>query len=190
MSPRSGLNFSTVFQKAVEIVEHNGINGLTMGILAKELNIKTPSLYNHVSGILEIQQKIAFYSLEKMHIAMRQASNKSNEVDDKIIFVGKAYLNYARQNPGLYEATFLPNVQDNKEVQKVSEQIVQICVELLHPFHLESSDTIHAVRGFRSFLHGFATIEKSGGFAIQLGHEESIEAILQIFMEGLKERAK
>lgn len=188
MSPRSGLNHSAVFQKAIEIVECNGMNGLTMGVLAKELNIKTPSLYNHVSGLRELQEKIALYSLEEMYGRMEQAYSNSVKEDERILFVGKAYLNYARRNPGLYEATFLPSVLENQEVQKVADQIVQLNVRMLEPFQLESEDTIHAVRGLRSFLHGFATIEQSGGFAIQLDNEESIETILHIFIDGLKGR--
>ena len=51
MSPRSGLDKVTVIQTAAALVNAEGVEALTLGRLARELGIQTPSLYNHIDGL-------------------------------------------------------------------------------------------------------------------------------------------
>ena len=45
---------------------------------------------------------------------------------------------------------------------------------------------IHAVRGLRSIVHGFATLELAGGFVMPLDCDESFCRLMQAFLAGLR----
>jgi AcrR family transcriptional regulator len=48
--PRQGLDRTRVFSAALEIVDRDGLERLTMRHLAAELGVEAPSLYKHVRG--------------------------------------------------------------------------------------------------------------------------------------------
>lgn len=45
---------------------------------------------------------------------------------------------------------------------------------------------IHAVRGLRSIVHGFATLEAGGGFGMPLDRDESFLRLLRAYLAGLR----
>jgi hypothetical protein len=51
---------------------------------------------------------------------------------------------------------------------------------------LEEDEAIHALRGLRSLVHGFATLEISGGFGIPLDLDESFSRLVDLFITGLE----
>ncbi len=55
MSPRMGITQEKIIDTAAAFVDEEGFSALTIATLSKKLNIRPPSLYNHVSGLLEIQ---------------------------------------------------------------------------------------------------------------------------------------
>ena len=55
-------------------------------------------------------------------------------------------------------------------------------------FGLEGGDAVHAVRGLRSVVHGFATLEISGGFGMPLDLDESFVRLVDLFIAGLEQQ--
>ena len=54
---------------------------------------------------------------------------------------------------------------------------------------LEGEEALHAVRGLRSLLHGFVSLEAVEGFRLPLDHDESFRRLLQVFIAGLRSSA-
>jgi hypothetical protein len=52
---------------------------------------------------------------------------------------------------------------------------------------LNGDDAIHAVRALRSLVHGFATLEVSGGFGIPLDLDESFHRLVDLFIAGIQQ---
>jgi hypothetical protein len=44
---------------------------------------------------------------------------------------------------------------------------------------------LHAVRGLRSLVHGFATLEVAGGFGMPLDIDESFRRLVELLISGL-----
>ena len=59
---------------------------------------------------------------------------------------------------------------------------------VLAAYQLSGQDAIHAVRGLRSMVHGFATLEASGGFGIPLDLDTSFQRLIQGYIAGLRSR--
>jgi len=185
MPPKTGLTLLTILQAAVDIADANGIEAVTLAFLAKNLNVKSPSLYNHVDGLPGLRQKLAVYGLEQLYsVLMRAAVGRSG--DEAVRAMSEAYVQFARSHPGLYDATLRPPDLRDPGVQKSAGEIVELCVRVLSVYGLEGDDAIHAVRGLRSILHGFASLQLSGGFGIPLDLDVSLGRMIDTFIAGIE----
>lgn len=184
MAQRVGLNLNTILQAASEIADTKGINELTLGELARKLNVRTPSLYNHVNGLNDLREMLAIQSLSQLLSALTVATvGKSGE--NAVHAFGKAYVSFVRSHPGLYASTFLVTDSINLEIQKKESEIVNIALLVLNSYDLDGDEAIHVVRGLRSIFHGFASIEQKNGFKIELDLDESFHRIIDIFLAGI-----
>ena len=51
---------------------------------------------------------------------------------------------------------------------------------------LRGEEGLHAVRGLRSVVHGFASLEVAGGFGLPLNLDESFRRLVEMFIHGLQ----
>ncbi|SFE14145.1 DNA-binding transcriptional regulator, AcrR family [Paenibacillus catalpae] len=187
MSPRIGLDLQTIIQKAAMLADENGLESVTLASLSQELGVRSPSLYNHVEGLSGLKEKLALHGLKSLHDKLlRAAAGRSG--DDAVFAIGLAYIRFAREHPGLYEATLPAQHTENEELLKISEELIQLIIQVMHhAYEMKQEDTIHLVRGFRSFMHGFATLERSGGFGLPVNLDESIQFVLRTYLTGIRE---
>ena len=73
MGRRPGLNETVVVDAAAELVNETGPEALSIAALAQRLQVKSPSLYNHINGLDGLQQKLALRGLQQL-TAVLQAS--------------------------------------------------------------------------------------------------------------------
>lgn len=192
MSPRIGLDLRTILQAATEIADRHGIDQVTLVSLAQKLEIRSPSLYNHVDGLNGLRKQLRLHGLEQLYRSLEKGVTERFG-DDAVRALGEAYVSFVRDHPGLYEATLrAPDPQD-PEVQRASEKIVNLVIRILHAYGLEGESALHATRGLRSIFHGFASLEQRGGFGLPLDHDVSLRLLIDTFLAGIhrmKENAK
>ena len=178
------LDLPIIFKKATEIVDEQGLDQLSIGLLAEKLGVRPPSLYNHLDGLHELKQKLAIQGVKNLHGYMLQAA-VGRSGDDAIRAISQAYIQFVREHPGLYDAsTRFPDAND-QELQQAQESVVQLVLQVLDAYNLQEEMAIHMVRGLRSILHGFTSIEQLGGFGMPLDINESFSILLNIFIEGI-----
>jgi AcrR family transcriptional regulator len=187
MSPRIGLDLSTILQTATEIADKDGLDAVTLATLAKKLGIRPPSLYNHIDGLHGLRKQLAVYGLEQLYNTLAQAAI-GRSGDDAVHALGNAYVTFARTHPGLYEATLqAPDPQDT-DLQRASQEIVSLTLRVLQAFDLDEETALHAVRAFRSMFHGFASLEQKGGFGLPLDHDVTLRFLIDTFLAGLQRK--
>lgn len=180
-----GLDAENVLQAAVEMTDTQGVEGLTLAALAAKLNVKTPSLYNHIKGLPDLRMQLSRRGLMLIKAAMVDAVIGKAK-DDALLAVGFAYVNFARNHPGLYEAiSILPDYED-PELREAGNDVVLFLLRVLAPYGLSEEDALHVVRGFRSMVHGFASLEHRNGFRMGLERDESLRRLLQTYLKGLR----
>jgi AcrR family transcriptional regulator len=186
MSPRPkiGLEISYIIEAAGEIADQYGVQEVTLANLAKKLGIRPPSLYNHFDGLTGLRKKLAIHGMEKLYKVMADAAIGVSGTE-AVLSVSLAYVNFARKHPGIYEATLLAPDPEDVDVQQAGEKIVDLSVRILQAYHLEGESALHAVRGLRSILHGFSSLEQKGGFKIALDLDESLMVIIKAFLAGI-----
>ncbi|WP_338554946.1 WHG domain-containing protein [Paenibacillus sp. KS-LC4] len=186
MSPRIGLDVPTIVRTAAEIANTQGLEAVTMASLSQKLGIRSPSLYNHIDGLGGVRMALAIYGLREMNEQMNKAVEGLTG-EDAVYAASKAYISFARSNPGVYEATVPSQSQDNAEFKSVSEQLIGLIINLLDSYKLKHETAIHIVRGWRSLLHGFSSIEQKGGFGMPYQLDESLQLVLQTYLSGIRQ---
>lgn len=185
MSPRTGLKISVILQAAEEIANAKGLGEVTLTSLAQKLGIRPPSLYNHIEGLNGLRKVMALDSLEQLQELLLLAS-KDQEEDVALVNMAKAYLSFARERPGLYEAMLYAPGAEDEELRHAGDSVNSLIIATIQKaFHLTDNEALHAARGFRSLLHGFASLEQQGSFGMMYEIEDSIEYNIEAFLAGL-----
>jgi AcrR family transcriptional regulator len=188
VSPRAGLNRATVVEAAAVLADEVGFEGVTLARLAERLGVRTPSLYNHVDGLDGLKRELSLLGTRELGVRIgRAAVGKAS--DEAVVAIARAYRLFVMERPGLYAATvrsFRLSHPTDPQLQAVEGEVIGVVTDVLAPYGLSGDDALHAVRGLRSVVHGFATLESAGGFGIPLEVDESFERLLRIFVEGLR----
>lgn len=184
MSPRKGLDPQKVLQTAAQLADAQGVQQVSIATLAKALGVRSPSLYNHVAGLADLRKQLALYGLDKWeHALMRSVVGKSG--DTAVQALCMAYLAFVRKHPGLYEATLFFPATEDADIDQASNQVLQVIVDVLQAYPFSETQLTHAIRGLRSLVHGFASIEQRQGFQLDVSIDESFEFLVSIYINGL-----
>jgi AcrR family transcriptional regulator len=184
MAHRVGLDRASVVEAAVRLIDEEGLDQLSLGRLAERLGVRTPSLYNHVAGLPGLKRDLALYSLRDLyeHITRATVGKARGEA---ILALADAYRAYAREAPGRYALTQQAPDFGDPEVQAAGQRVVGVVQAVLAPYNLGEENAIHAIRGLRSIVHGFLSLELEGGFKMAVGVEASFHWLLNQFISGL-----
>lgn len=188
MTPRAGITHNDIIVTAIEIANTEGLKEVTIANLAKRLRVKSPSLYNHIKGLPDIMNLLTLRALESLYQLLKNAIMEG-EKEETIHNLSFAYLTYAREQPGLYMLTIESASKKGEEIQTAANQIIQLLIEVLKPYDLNEEETIHAIRGLRSILHGFASIENQQGFGMPIEVDKSFHYLVSTFIEGLEKHS-
>lgn len=73
MSPRAGITHNDIIAMAIEIANTEGLKEVTIANLAKRLQVKSPSLYNHINGLPDIMNLLTLRALESLYQLLKNA---------------------------------------------------------------------------------------------------------------------
>jgi AcrR family transcriptional regulator len=179
-----------VIQTAARLADESGLEALSLANLAAELGVRTPSLYNHVAGLPGLYRELALHGTRELATRFTTAAvGKAGAA--AIQAVAEAYRGFIKEHPGVYAATVrsISTIQPHdQELQAASQASVNVVVTILSAYGLSDEDALHAVRGLRSVVHGFATLEVNNGFGLPLNIDASFQRLLEIFTAGLEHR--
>jgi AcrR family transcriptional regulator len=188
---RPGLDRVIVVRAAAELVNAGGQDALTINQLARELHVQPSSLYNHIGGLGELWRELALLNMRALGRSLTDAAvGRSGAAG--VMALAHAYRDYVRQYPGLYQASLRASRNDEQpdpELQAAEDQIVRVTLAVVDAFGLSGEEAIHAVRGLRSAIHGFASLEVSGGFGLPLDLDESFRRLIETIIRGMQRYA-
>jgi AcrR family transcriptional regulator len=185
-SGRAGLTRTAVVAAAAAIADDRGMEAVTLANLADDLGVRTPSLYNHIAGLTDLRQELALFALRDLAARIQEATAETPEAEGLFAFA-RAYRAYAREHPGLYSAIARgAGPADDPVLAAASEDLVELALGMLPENLGNKDDRLHAVRGLRSLVHGFVSIEAIGGFGLDLDTDQSFARAIQTFAAGLR----
>ncbi len=187
MAHKKRIDKETVIRTAAALLEEDGTGAMSLTRLADKLGIRTPSLYNHIDGLDGLHRDLTLMSARNLADRMEQAAiGRSGH--QAILAIAQAYRNYIKSAPALYQNSLRASgnlAQKDPDLEALEERTVHVVLVVVKSFGLRGNDAIHAVRGLRSLIHGFASLEVAGGFGMPLDCDESFRRLLDIFIRGL-----
>lgn len=188
MARSIGVTREQVIAVAAALADEHGLDNLTLAQVAGRLGIRLPSLYNHIDGLADLRRQLALHGMRQLLDRLRRATvGKSG--DDAVMALGLAYRGYVIEHPGVYATLIGAPAADDLEAQQISGEIIEVVLSVLAFYRLDQSAGIHAVRGLRSIVHGYATIEAGHGFEMPVDREQSFRWLLHTFIAGLRTAA-
>jgi AcrR family transcriptional regulator len=157
---------------------------VTLAELAASLGVRTPSLYNHVSGQTGLRRDLALLGTRELSARLGRAA-VGKAADGAVLALANAYREFAGEHPGLYAATLRAPEPSDSELRAVGEEILAVLRAVLEAYGLRGDEATHAIRGLRSLLHGFVSLEVAGGFGLPLDLDESFTRLVRVFTAGL-----
>jgi AcrR family transcriptional regulator len=184
MTRRAGLDPQIVVQAAADLVDREGIEALTLAALATHFKVAVPSLYNHVGGMPGLLQQLALLGRQQLTQKLgKSVMGKSG--DDAVMAMADAYRAYVKAHPGVYATTLRVADESDTESRAAEDEAVEIALKVLAYYDFHDEMALHMVRGFRSLVHGFATLEVAGGFGMPLSLDESFRLLIQGYIQML-----
>src|SRR5689334_20484546 len=102
--PRAGLDPATVVAAGATLADEVGFAGLSMGLVAERLGVRTPSLYKHVDGLADLSRRIATLAMTELGDAIRDALQGRSGFP-ALEALARAVRDYVVAHPGRYAAT-------------------------------------------------------------------------------------
>ena len=182
---RRRLNRELVIAQAVVMADTaEDVTAVSLTALARALEIRPPSLYNHIAGLEDLQKGMAAYGLQQLITDLRQASLSLIGVE-ALMAMSNAYRQFAQNHPGIYPLTVNAQEGDESDLAALSAELVQMLLLVMASIGLQGDDAVHAIRGLRAILHGFVSLERAGGFKIPLDQEETFRRLIDTYLDGL-----
>jgi AcrR family transcriptional regulator len=178
--PRAGLSPERVVTEAALVADEVGLDHVTLAAVALRFGVAAPSLYKHIDGLEGLRCDLAVLGMQQLGTVLHHAAiGRSGK--DALTSTAIAYRTFAKARPGLYQATMRAPHPDDELHTAVSQDVLDVAIAVMRGYGIEGVDAVHAIRMFRSALHGFIAQEASGAF----GMPESIEESYRLMIEAL-----
>ena len=153
-----------IIKAARELAEADGWESVTTRRLADCIEYSQPVLYSHFEGKDAIVSAVALQGFGELSTILLNARKRAGSPDAALRALASAYVEFARENPALYEAMFTLTVDLTFGQPETPGPLVAGFLELreaLAPFAGDrDAETLTEV--FWSALHGLATLSRAG----------------------------
>lgn len=160
-----GLTAEAITDAAFELLVEKGYGNYTVRDIAVRLGVRAASLYNHIDGVESIDQEVGKRAAKMLNETLMQAID-GKEKESAIEALAYAYRSFAQENPELYRAILgLPGLGGNDELRKVGRESFQAFRQITNRYQISRETGVHFSRCYRSALHGFISLMRSGYYA-------------------------
>lgn len=183
--PRKGLTKELIVDAAVRLIEERGNQAFSLNELARHLEIKPASLYNHIQNIAELNDEIES-RIARMLRRAELAAIQDKSGDSAIYALCNAYRTFANEHMELYKVNIGRQVVKN-DFEKVEKgEIIDPIFKVLADFQLTEDVQMHWHRILRATLHGFITQEFASRFrGFPVDHDKTYQMAVETIILGI-----
>lgn len=182
---RADIDKSVIINKAVELANEIGFEKVTLKLLASNLNIKPPSLYNHINGLEDLQKEVMLYGWKQLEERVIEAAIGVTGYD-ALEAMGRAFYKYSTENPGVFDAMLWYNKFQSDEMQDATKRIFSVIYKIFSTLNISQENCDHLIRTYRAFLEGYILLVNNNAFGHPLSIEDSFEISLKVLKAGTK----
>jgi AcrR family transcriptional regulator len=167
MARKRGLGRDDVVTAGLAVLDHAGIDAVSLAAVAGRLDVRPPSLYAHVDGLAGLKRDLAHTTTVEFGEVLRD-SVLGRSGPDAVRSFADAYRWWATGFPGRYEMTLLP-------VQAV-----------IRGFGIDETSAIQAGRSLRSALDGFSRLENADNMG-RGDHDADFAFLVELLIDGISQ---
>jgi AcrR family transcriptional regulator len=146
------------------LAEAEGWDAVTTRRLSTEIEYSQPVLYKHFTGMEQIADAIAIEGFGELAEAIRSAGRGAGASGGALTRIAHAYLDFARDNPAVYDAMFTRATTLQFAAQDTPPQLSAAFAALHEAVGMfagdQDADTLTEV--FWAALHGLVTLGRTG----------------------------
>ncbi len=160
---------------AERILEQDGVPGLTLRAAAREAGASHAAPKNHFGDLTGLLSELAAVGFRRFTNCLRIAASAETAPRAKLVAIGRAYVQFAVANPGLFQLMFRGEKLDVarpalRDAIQESSSILPAALRAMHPDvdiapHSHSLPGAAQMVGVWSRVHGFAMLLLDGRLA-------------------------
>jgi AcrR family transcriptional regulator len=170
-----------VVAAALELVERDGADALSMQAVASAVGIKGPSLYKRYADRELLLDDVVRWALQDLDEKLGSARKKPG---DPLHGMARAFRAYAHKHPRLYPLLFAARREGGDLQGRRAELVAPLLGHLAGLVGQEHA--LDAARLFTAWLHGFISMELAGAFQMGGSVEKAFEYGLERLVAGLR----
>jgi len=149
---------------ARKLAEAEGWDAVTSRRLSTEIEYSQPVLYKHFTGMQQIAEAVAIDGFSELADVIRAARSSAGAASDALTRIAHAYLDFARDNPAVYDAMFTRATTLRFAAQDTPPQLTAAFAELHQAVGLvaDEQDADALTEVFWAALHGLVTLNRTG----------------------------
>lgn len=182
---RIGMDANTIISRAAQMANQMGMENMTLKMLADDLGVKTPSLYNHIDGLEDLKMQLMIYGWKQMEERIIQSVIGISGYD-AIKSGCYAFYEYATENPGIFNAMLWYNKFQNAETMEATSGLFLVLFKITSSLNISEENCNHIIRTLRGFLEGFSLLVNNGAFGNPISIADSFELSVNVLIEGIK----
>lgn len=153
------------------VAEAEGWDAVTTRRLSTEIEYSQPVLYKHFAGMDQIADAVAIEGFGELAEVIRAARSGSGAAGDVLGRMAQAYLDFARDNPAVYDAMFIRATGLRFAADDTPPQLEEAFAEVRQAVAAVAGDrdTDTLTEVFWAALHGLVTLGRAG--RLRTSHE-------------------
>lgn len=149
---------------ARRLAEAEGWDAVTTRRLSAEIEYSQPVLYAHFANMDQLAQAVAIDGFGELAETLHTARAGAATTTDALRRLAHAYVDFARQNPALYDAMFTRSTTLHFAAEDTPPELEAAFTELRDAVAAlaENQDADTLAEVFWSALHGLVTLTRNG----------------------------
>jgi AcrR family transcriptional regulator len=167
-----------------QILESDGLDGLTLQAVAHQVGVRPPSLYKRIDGRGDLIRRIGNDVAVDLEATMETAATTGDPRTDLRAMV-HAVRAFARRHPRGYALLFAPLPDESRVDSAVNARISAIILRATGAV-AGPDEAMQAARMVVAWLNGFVTMEQAGAFRLGGSIDEAFDYGIDRILVGLQ----
>ena len=173
-----------VRQTAAILLDEKGLHGISHKDIAEKLEIRTPSLYNHIDSLDSLLREVAHTGMRQMNAGMEKAAiGKSGSKALQAVSI--AYLDFIVEHPGIYETIQWATWNGTAETAAIFSQYMSLLRILLSSCGVKEMYMDEVLAIVTGEIHGYTTLQLRVAFAHPEEAREKLAAAVDTLLTGV-----
>ena len=182
---KNNISDRLIIETSAVLANKWGLDNLSLKSIADELNIKSPSLYNHIDSLEDIKERLMVYGWKQIETEMIDSAIGTTGYE-ALKNMCYAFYAYATNNKGVFTAMLWYNKYETEEKKNITLRLFNMLFKVMKSLNISDDNIKHTIRTLRSFLEGFSLLVNNHAFGNPISIKESFDLSLEIIISGIK----